>query len=70
MSPTDKKRTHSDYTLPEYPFGFGFALMQSPGAIEHVQAMSEQEQRELCRRLCSVSSDEEWKRLVQELGRP
>ncbi len=57
------------YCPPEYPFGFGFALMQNPKAIAHFKQMSEPEQREFGRRLRTVGSDEEWKNLVSELAK-
>ena len=62
-------KEHERYTPPEYPFGFGFALMQNPRAIAHFHRMSEPEQRELGRKISSISSEEEWRDLVRELGK-
>ena len=56
------------YLPPEYPFGFGFALMQTPKAMEHFEAMSEPQRRELGRKICAISSEEDWKNLIRELS--
>ena len=56
------------YVPPEYPFGFGFTLMQTPRAMEHFKEMNESQRRELGRKLRAVSSDEDWKDLIRELS--
>ncbi|MBO5938813.1 MAG: hypothetical protein J6Q82_04865 [Clostridia bacterium] len=56
------------YLPPEYPFGFGFALMQNPRAIAHLSEMSEPEWREFGRKISAISSEEEWRNLISELA--
>ncbi len=57
---------HSEYM--EYPFGFGFALMEQPQALEHFNAMSEQEQEELLRKLLTVHTREEMRGFVKAMA--
>ena len=56
------------YVPPEYPFGFGFTLMQTPKAMEHFSEMSDAQRRELGRKLRAISSDEDWKNLIRDLA--
>ncbi len=52
----------------EYPFGFGFELMEQPKALECFNAMSEQEQEELLRKLLTVHTREEMRGFVKAMA--
>ena len=54
----------------EYPFGFGFALMENPKAMERFQAMSEPQKRALGRRLRDLRTEQELRMLVAEMASP
>ena len=56
------------YLPPEYPFGFGFALMQNPRAMQTFKQMNEGQKRDLGRRLQTISSEKEIKNLIDELA--
>ena len=51
----------------EYPFGFGFALMENPRAMQGFAQMSEAQKRDLGRKLQAISSDADLKNLIEEL---
>ena len=56
------------YRAPEYPFGFGFALMSDARAIERFSQMSEAQRRDLGRKLQAISSDTDLQKLIEELA--
>ena len=57
------------YEQSDYPFGFGFTFMKNRRAIDVFHAMSEQEKHRLVRRLTKLSTQEEQKAWVEELGK-
>jgi|GEM_PF-5381205 len=63
----NERTEKNKYLLPEYPFGFGFALMQNPRAMQTFAAMNEWQKRELGRKLQRVSSEQELRGVIEEL---
>ncbi len=63
----NEKNEKKDYLPPEYPFGFGFALMKNPRAMQNFAEMSEWQKRELGRKLQRISSEQELRKMIEEL---
>ncbi len=61
-------KQNKGYLPPEYPFGFGFALMQNPKAMEHFGEMNEPQRRELGRKINAISSEEDLRTLISEIA--
>ena len=56
------------YLPPEYPFGFGFALMNNPKAMQAFAQMNEGQKRDLGRKIHRISSEQELRKLIEELA--
>ena len=53
----------------EYPFGFGFALMENPDAMARFSTMSEEEKRQAFRYIEQIDSPREMQKFLEALGR-
>ena len=53
----------------EYPFGFGFALMENPEAMARICAMSEEEKRTAFQRISEIRTPAEMRDFLKALGR-
>lgn len=56
------------YRAPQYPFGFGFALMSDAKAMQHFEQMTDDQKRELGRKLQKISSEQELKNLILSIA--
>lgn len=52
----------------EYPFGFGFALMQNPKALERFRTMSDLRKREWMRKLPRIQTEEDLREFVEAIA--
>lgn len=69
-----KKKEASPKEYMEYPFGFGFELMNNPSALKLFLSLSDKRKAELMKRIATIESSEEMRGflagLVESSGRP
>ena len=51
----------------EYPFGFGFALMQHPEAMAYLETVGEEEKKELLRQIGKLKTEDELLAFLRKL---